>query len=483
MSAKEIFALRKQGCGVDALAKARAEIEQNRQDVWFLRAYAWCLYDEAKPLAVRVKQGNLAPSALAGQFLPLMREFAGFAKPLRQDTAFSAMLRLANDVSRDWSEFLPFARWAGIDSFTEDDTRPFQTADGKTVDSLQQRFIRAICRETARYAADDVVDPKVIAWGEKVLANALQAGPDDQWLNYYQSRLFLAKGAREAAVRHLLPVLQRQSRAAWPWALLGNILEVNRPADALTCLVHAAQLARDEQEVANTRIRLADLLARSQRYGQAARQVQLAVAYRSDQGWRVPPLLQQLLDSDWYARVRTDDGFEALPSSRAEARQLLQELGRENLEYRPGVIDHVNRSKALSHVVIGRNKGALLHHRDFPDVAGLAIGEVIEVGLASDGRSALDWRRTEQCVPPEVCRQVTGTVLRREDQSFAFVRDGNGGGDVFVPPVLAGAFVPEQTVRVTCLAVWSTNKKGKSGWSALRIDADASPAAGAGGTV
>ena len=467
MGSREIFALRKQGRSGEALEMARAQFPENKDDIWFLRAYAWPIYDRAKALVEQYEAKQLSGPRLSGEFASAMNEFADMANPLRGDPAFSHMLRLAGKVSKDWDDFLLFARWAGLDSFSEDDEKPFTAEDGKTIDSLKMRFTRAICRETARRAGDVQADPDLIEWGQGVLDQALETHPDDQWLNYYQSRLHLAKGEHDQALERLMPVLHRQSRAAWPWALLGELLEATHPDDALTCLIHATQLARKEQEVTKVRIRLASRLARENRFDEAARQVALASEYRAQNNFRVPPPLQQLIGSDWYKRAKNADSFRDLPRVDADARKLLRELDRQRFEYTIGVIDNINLAKALSHAAIGKDKGFVLSYRDFPKIAQLPLGTLIGIGHAQGDTRACDWRRSESDVLPDCCEVVAGTLTRRDGQAFAFIRGAQG--DVFVSPALAESFAPGECHEVTCLAVWSTSKQGKAGWRAVTI--------------
>ena len=174
MSSGEIFALRKQKRYAEALDMARSEYPQNTTDVWFLRAYAWALYDHAKEIVDRYEAKQLSPAALSGQLSPYMREFARMADALRGDSAFSQVLRLAGKVSKDWSEFLRFARWVGNEHFSDEDKKPFVNEAGKTVDSLHKRFIRAVCRETATKAVDPQSDQALNEWGLGVLEQALQ---------------------------------------------------------------------------------------------------------------------------------------------------------------------------------------------------------------------------------------------------------------------------------------------------------------------
>lgn len=467
MSSGEIFALRKQGHSAEALEKARAEYPQNASDVWFLRAYAWALYDHVKDLVDRYEAKQLSPTALSRQLSPYMREFAQVGNPLRGDSAFSQMLRMAGKAAKGWSEFLGFACWVGTDDFSDEDKKPFINEKGKTIDSLQTRFLRAICREAVTREADAQANPEWVEWGKGILQQALLANPNDQWINYYQSKLHMAHGETEQAVKRLTLVLHRQSRAAWPWALLGEILEPKQPEDALICYTHAIQLAREEQEVAKVRIHLAQRLALTERFNEAAQQAHLASKYREQHGFKVPPDLQQLLASDWYQQTVANGSFQQLPKVEAVARALLQGLDQQNLTFTRGVIDHVNAEKALSYVATGADSGFGLPHRKFPKLAALPPGTVVEIGRAATDGPPLDWRISDVTVLPGLCETLSGTLARHESRDFDFIQ--TTGEDIFVHPDLAKAFTPGQTYDVICLAIKRTNKQGKTGWRAVKF--------------
>lgn len=467
MSSNEIFALRKHGRAAEALDMARAEYQANAADIWFLRAYAWALYDHAKKLVDAYEAKQLSPAALTSQLTPYMREFAKMGSPLRKDSAFSQMLRLAGKASKDWQEFMGFARWAGVNDFSEEDKATFVNDQGKTIDSLQTRFTRAICRETAARAADSQSDPKLIEWGMGILEQALRDLPNDQWLNYYQSKLHLAHGQADLAIKRLAPVLRRQSRAAWPWALLGEILEATRPDDALTCYSRATQLAREEQEVAKVRIHLAQRLSLAGRFNEAAQQASLAMKYREQHGYKVPQELAQLLASDWYQQALANNSLQKMPKSEAAANVLLQELDRQSLTYTKGVIDHINTEKALSYVATGANTGFGLTHRKFPQVAAVPPGTLVEIGRDDPEGPPMDWRLSDATALPGLCETFSATLERQEGKDFTFIRTSRD--DIFVPPGLARPFAPGQRYKVSCLAIKRTNSKGKTGWRAVRL--------------
>ncbi|QEI06597.1 hypothetical protein FXN63_12710 [Pigmentiphaga aceris] len=467
MGAKEIFALRKQQRIADALEQARTEYPANVGDVWFLRAYAWALYDHAKEVVEAYEKKQLSPAALSARFTPWMREFAKIGGPLRKDSAFSQMLRLTGKVSRDWPEFLGFARWAGLDDFSDEDKLAFVNEQGKTTDSLQKRFTRAIAREAAEGALAAGIDKTAVEWGLSTLEQALRDDPNDQWLNYYRSKLHLAHGESALAIKRLAPVLRRQSRAAWPWGLLGEILEAERPVDALTCCAHAVSLAREEQEVAKLRIHLATRLSLASRFAEAAEQAKLALTYREQHGYKVPPALAQLIASDWYQEALASGQMQVLAKVDAAAKALLEELDAQTLSYSPGVIDHINVDKALSYVATGVDTGYGLLHRKFPKVAGLTPGTIVEVGIAAPDGPPLDWKLSASQAIRGLCETLSGSLERREGKGFAFIR--TAGEAVFVPPALAEGFAPGRPYAVDCLAIRRTNKEGKTGWRAVSV--------------
>lgn len=467
MGSREIFALRKQGRLADALGMARAEFSGNEDDIWFLRSYAWALYDHVKTPVEDYVSNRLSASAMSHQITPLMREFSRMGLPLQGDTAFSQMLRLAGRVSSDWHDFLAFARWAGTDGFSPDDKAPFVNDQGRKIDSLQKRFTRAICREMVADSTDPSCNPDLIAWGREVLQRCLHADPNDQWLNYYQSKLDLIDGDVDHAIQSLVPVLRRQPRAAWTWALLGEILEGGHRDDALVCFIYATVLAREEQEVAKVRIHLAHLLALVERYGEAADQARSAHRYREEHGYKIPSELAQLLASDWYKAAVRDEQFMPLSNVTKEAKNLLQRLDKQTLEFSSGAIDHINQEKALSYVATSCNDGLVLLHRKFPEAAQLPPGTIVEVGRATNDGPPLDWRHSEVSSLPGLCEMFSGTLVRHEGKTFAFLR--SAAEDVFVPPNLAQEFEPGEECHRTCVALRRANKKGKVGWRAVRF--------------
>lgn len=224
MNSKEIFSLRKQGESLKALEIARKEYPNNQEDIWFIRAYGWCLHDRVKEIVVNYEKESISKQDLSNKLSNYMREFSQIGEKLKKDTCFSNILSLANRVSRDWKEFLDFSYWAGIDCFSDEDKKPFETKDGTKIDSLQSRYLRSIVREIANRKE---IDGKTLEWGKSVFEKAIDCNPSDYWLNYYQSKISLKEGDTDSAIKSLLPVVYKKIRDYWVWQTLAEIIEKN----------------------------------------------------------------------------------------------------------------------------------------------------------------------------------------------------------------------------------------------------------------
>lgn len=466
MSSQQITALRKQGQWPQALELARTSFATDQQDIWLLRAYGWVLHDQVKSLRQEYDSGKLGEADFSDQMTQSMREFARFGHAFRGDLLFSRMVSHAVSASKIWKEFLGFARWAGLDSFRAEDQIPYTPPAGRAVDSLVLRFVRAVGRCTVELRDSQGIKPDWLTWGQGVFDQALRNHPGDQWLNYYRSRLLLAQGETDQALKHLLPIVQRQSNAAWPWALLGEVLDGTDAQQALICDAYACELAREEQMVARVRIRLAHRLAGLRRYDEAAEQIQRALVCRENNGWRIPAELQQLASAPWFQSAVDTQCCKPMASVRDQVNDLLRQLSQSRLEYRVGMIDHVNAEKNLSYVLTAPGSGFILPHRKFPGVAALTPGALLEIGFVAGNQHPLGWKPTDQTEIPGLCQRMEGQIQRMDGKPFAFLRAS--GMQAYIPPQLLSQLAVTVD-RASCLAGPSVDKKtGKPGWRVLR---------------
>jgi hypothetical protein len=377
----------------------------------------------------------------------------------------SHLLQQVLKASSEWPAFLGFARWWGPDCFSEEDQKPFVPPDGgREVPSLATRYVYAVGREAVRKAADIPAD--LLAWAEQQVDKGLHESRDDQWLHYYKSKFLLTRGESEQARANLLTVVRRQSRAAWVWSLLGTTYESEDPAKAVVCYFRAVQVARQPQEVANTRTSLARLLAREQRYPEAAVQVRAALAYRQDNHFRIPPALGQLAGTDWYRELSERTDLPRPPDMTEVAEAILFEGEHARMTYRVGVLDQHNTDKALAHVAFSVDEGAVLHYRRFEGIREVPVGEVLEVGFIDHLPQPKQWRATPQKLIDGFLKPMVGQVSQRSGQAFGFLVTGDND-KAFIPPGLLEPLVKSHDQVKKGLTMMSKDKKGKLGWKVI----------------
>jgi tetratricopeptide (TPR) repeat protein len=461
----EVFALRKSHKLAEALAKARECYAAAPNDVWTHRAYGWVLYDLIKHEVDEFEAKRVSPGHLANRFNAMLSEYRQFAEHVRPDLLHSRMLDQVLKGQRAWDGFLDFARWWGAEYLREEDRQPYIPPEGREVPSLAARYLYAIGRDASSRAQE--IAPDVLAWAEDALDRALEGSPNDQWLHYYKSKLLLGRGATEQARHCLLPVVRRQQGTAWVWSLLGQTYEREDPANSITCYFQAVSLAREPQEVANTRIALARLLAAQDRFEEATVQVRSALAYRNDNNFRIPQGLAQLANTTWYSQFAGRADLPREPDVTQDADGILLGLDRGQMEYRVGVIDNQNTEKTLAHVAFTPDEGSVLPYRHFKGVDLLSVGAIIEIGWSGLEGRALRWSRTEVKTIEGFVQQMSGTMTQRDGQAFGFMMT-SAGERVFVHPGLMAQQPTGQANVKTCDAMMGRDKQGRLGWRALR---------------
>lgn len=137
---------------------------------------------------------------------------------------------------------------------------------------------------------------------------------------------------------------------------------------------------------------------------------------------------------------------------------------------RIGVVVQINREKSLTVVATSKDDVCILHHDRFPASPTLRPGQVVEIGLRHDTRhdtwKPLYVRDSDKPLPATWCRTFEGTLDKRDEQPFGFVRP-----DIFCPPDLLQHSDALNGQVVRGVAIMELNKKkGKYGYRAVTLD-------------
>ncbi len=331
--------------------------------------------------------------------------------------------------------------------------------------SMQLRLCYAIGRSTIEQAG--FAGPILLSWGRAQLESALNNFPNDQWLHYYLSKLLLNEGKTDEARKCLMPVVKRQQRAAWVWLLLGHIYEADSPENAITCYFRAVQVATEPQEIANTRLNLAGILAKAGRYEEATLQVRQALDYRQANNYSVPQALMQMARSDWYRELGGRTDLPTEPDVSVLTDSILYGGDAGELKYSLAVVVNQNAEKALAYVAFNPDHGVVLPYRKFRGIDGLSVGRLVEVALDPDEHRPVRWRNSNQNSMPGFVDDFSGGISQRDGQTFGFLTTVTGDR-IFIHPSLMCALDKARDAEVYCLAMMGKDKQGKPGWRALR---------------
>ena len=462
--AQQISQLRRAGRLDEALALAQPALKTAPQDPYLRRAAGWLFYDRIKRDVQAFQNQTLSRPQLCAQLDDCLNAYARGGKIAGPERLHSFLLIQVLKVSREWPRFLGFARWWDPANLQPEDRQPYPMANGKTLPSLERRLAYAIGRAVTTAPAEHA--PDLLAWGVEWLDTQLAAHPDDPWLHYYQSRRLLALGRTAEAREHLVPVVRRQRQASWAWALLARTWEGDDADRAITGYFRALQVADRDVEVLQTRVALATLLARQGRFAEAVAQVNAARQCREANGYRIPPDLARLAATDWYRRYAALPNLTREPEVTEAANALLATSPEPISIYRRGVIDHHNPAKALAHVLLAPEDGAILRYCDWPDVADLPLGTLLELGFSPKTHHPVAWRRIPETSLPDLYVPFAGTLSRPSGQPFAFVFTTDRR--IYVsPPQVAEMEAGTQVLGGAVMA--PDKKRGGLGWKALWI--------------
>lgn len=463
----EITALRKNGDLAGAKAAAMEALQTSPRDRYIQGAYGWVLYEELKRDVDAFHKEDIRIGRLIHTLDHVAEEYRRMDALKKPDLLHSLLFQQMVKVADEWPGFVSFARWWGFENFRDEDRKPFQPADGgRPIPSLETRAVYAVGKALTRGR----IDEEDADWGLTTFDAALQAHPDDVWLNYYKAKSLVVCNRGQEALRFLLPVVMRNLTAGWVWDLLGQIVEVEDGEKAITCYFRAINLAGQPSSVLNTRVRLARLLAQTERFTEAAYQVRQAIHDREKEGWSIKQDLAELLDAAWFQRQDVNSDRRE-PNVEVAALEILCGMFPDGFEQRTGVLESHNAAKELAYVAFSVSEGLPLPYRFHKGIKKLPAGTVVDLSMMRiEGRlRVVSVRKSVLTELPEFMKPISGIVSISDGKPFGFIMD-HGGNRIFVPPDVIALCRLVDSMTVSGSAIRAVDKKtGKEGWKVLTV--------------
>lgn len=487
---REIMAMCKAGQILEAYTIASEDLENEPQSVWAHREMGWTLYYTIKAYAERGDYENLVKFLEKLKSLSLLTmkddgtmfdsvlfviarfikehvflndpgaparlsELFGLLKDYRfsPSRGYSFLLKSYLKFAEAWNEMLDFLEWWNLDNLTAQDYAPFENKRGQKVMSLAERAFIAQSKALLKHRDPGRIEaflPKL----DKVANEHLEM----TYPGYFYGKLLLAMGDNEHdALKAVLPFARKKAGEFWVWQLLGDVF-AHDPEKQLACLLRAVNCRAQEAFLSKVRIKLADYYVKCGERGKARFHIDKVVNCYRENGWRFPFEIKVWLNEPWFNTATPDGNVDV------DYRVITDDILCEGAEEAIAVVTYVDpQSKRVSMVYGWQQR--LFHKLSIQ----VSVGAVLKINyvIGANGRAnVLKVAQGSFTNNLPYAKAVSGTVSRRQDKPFAFLR--TAGQDYFVPPQVVQRFQVEDGDDVKALVVYDFDKK-KATWNWLCI--------------
>lgn len=468
---EEITNLRKAGQIDLAYSRGYELLKEHPNDEKLANSIGWVLYEKVKKLVEAAKQSQSIETNMSiSQLREILGEYYKLKLLRRPDLLFSLLLSQILRYPQEL-KFLPkFIKWAGIDSFREEDFQVSTGKDGTVFESLVEKTAKAVGKIACELTVQDGCDTRELQnFAVQLIGVAVDRTnvQKPEWLNYRQALLFHQLGRSSEAQKLLVSFVKQKRNDDWAWRALAKVVEPSDPALALALCAKACLTSRDENFGVGVFEDLSRLAANRGQEKVAKWAADRAFTIRNNNGWKVPESLRNLLTASWYNRAGTlSNAEEVLANIAADAEKVIwQNCPRSNANY----LDIFVAKSGKSMVKFGRFSNGVSEEIVSPERGmlknlNLRLGDPVTVTVDDSGDRltvvAIEKRESGKLF--DSVSHQTGRFRLCQGRDFGFV------DDVYVPPDLACQLQNDQEVNVAVVKKFD-KKKEKWGLSAIGI--------------
>lgn len=466
----------------DAYDMAKADMEQNVP--WAQREVGWALYylmkqdaatnnypsfvahlDEVCSLdQLTVPDDNLLFNNMLRSVAVFVKEHippSGIDSPARLSAIFSRLHRYDFEASAEytfllrsfikcgsWPEMADFISWWNLQKLTENDYVPYKMDNGMTIMSVAEQAYIAQAKALLR-----LNDPGRIEEFLPMLDDLMENHPEMTYPGYFYGKLLLALGRdADEALKVIVPFARKKATEFWVWQLLSDVF-VNEPEKQLACLLRAVNCRSQENFLGKVRIKLASYYIQHNQLDLARYQIDKVTKCHLSEGWRLPYEVDYWIHQPWIATVNPNG------SAPIDYMTITNGILCEGSEEAVAIVTGVDPNSNKATLIYGMKKRICQKLRI--KVGPGAVLKINYITEADRNKRILNSVQTRFPDSLDFAKVVEGTVQKRSDKDFAFLKTNKG--NFFMAPFVARKHDVQDGEKVKCLVVFDYNKK-KDRW-------------------
>ena len=489
-SLKEIIALCREGQTQRAYELSKADMEQ--QFSWAQREMGWVLYylikddtdaNNYQALISHLDElstlDQLSPTADNLIFENMLFKVAGFVKahvsptsidsPIKLSCIFSKLRGFSFESSKgysfllqsfikcdSWQEMADFIDWWNLDKLTEEDYRPFRMDNGRTIMSVAEQAF--IAKSKALLRLNDLGRIEEFL---PLMDELMENHPEMTYPGYFYGKLLLSLGSNaEDALKVIIPFARKKATEFWVWQLLSDVF-VNDQEKQLACLLRAVNCHTQENFLGKVRIKLATLYIQRNQLEYAKYQIDKVTQCYLSQGWHLPYEVDRWIHQPWISTINSNQ------KAPIDYRAITDNILCEGTEEAVAIVTGWDSKSNKVTLVYGYEKriSQKLRIKVGPGVM-LKINYLTE----ADGKiRILSSGQVRYQDGLDFAKVVEGTVRKRSDKDFAFLKTKNK--DYFISPNVVRKYDIKDGEIIKGLVVYDYNRKKEVwDWSCISIN-------------
>lgn len=482
---REITAMCRAGQVQEAYDLAKNDLAANPDYPWLQRALGWALYyiikgdadrgDYAKLVEHIDELKSLDQLTLDNDsmiFDNVQFQIANFIKnrvfltdieaPAKLSTFFLKLKEYAFKPSRghsfllqtyikfeNWPEMADFFDWWNLENLTQDDYTPFVNQKGQKMMTLAERAFIANSKALLRLNDAGRIEeflPK--------MDTLMNEHEEMMYPGYFYGKLLLTLGSDvDEALKVIIPFARKKATEFWVWQLLSDVF-TNDEEKQLACLLRAVHCRTQETFLGKVRIKLATLYIKRMQLNSARYHIDAVTRCYASQGWRLPYEIDYWTHQPWLNTTTPD------PKDPIDYMSITDAILCDGAEECIAVVTYVDQNSHKSSLIYGYEKRIAQKLR-----FKVQVGNILKLHYVTDKEGRMKvLSSTKVQLPADLnyAKYVEGTIDKREDKEFAFLKAGNVR--CFVAPAVVKKFNLKNGDNVKSLIVYDYDKK-KESWN------------------